>query len=48
MKKILALAFVAMMSIGAMAQTAQQVLDKTAAVIGNEMYYIVTACCLER
>ena len=36
MKKILALAFVAMMSIGAMAQTAQQVLDKTAAVIGNK------------
>lgn len=36
MKKILALALVAMMSIGAMAQTAQQVLDKTAAVIGNK------------
>ena len=36
MKKILALAFVAMMSIGAMAQTAQQVLDKTAAVISNK------------
>ena len=36
MKKILALAFVAMMSIGAMSQTAQQVLDKTAAVIGNK------------
>ena len=36
MKKILALAFVALMSIGAMAQTAQQVLDKTAAVIGNK------------
>lgn len=36
MKKILALALVAMMSIGAMAQTAKQVLDKTAAVIGNK------------
>ncbi len=37
MKKILSLAFVAMMSAGcAMAQTAQQVLDKTAAVIGNK------------
>ena len=37
MKKILALAFVAMMSIGAMAQTAQQVLDKTAAVIATKV-----------
>ena len=36
MKKILAIAFVAMMSLGTMAQTAQQVLDKTAAVIGNK------------
>lgn len=36
MKKILALALVAMMSIGTMAQTAKQVLDKTAAVIGNK------------
>ena len=30
MKKILAIAFAAMMSLGTMAQTAQQVLDKTA------------------
>ena len=36
MKKILAIAFAAMMSLGTMAQTAQQVLDKTAAVIGNK------------
>jgi len=36
MKKFLALAFMAMMAMGSMAQTAQQVLDKTAAVIGNK------------
>ena len=36
MKKFLAIAFAAMMSLGTMAQTAQQVLDKTAAVIGNK------------
>ena len=36
MKKILAIAFAAMMSLGTMAQTAQQVLDKTAAIVGNK------------
>ena len=36
MKKILSLAFMMMTGMGAMAQTAQQVLDKTAAVIGNK------------
>ena len=36
MKKFLAIAFAAMMSLGTMAQTAQQVLDKTAAIVGNK------------
>ena len=36
MKKFLAIAFVAMMSLGTMAQTAQQVLNKTAAIVGNK------------
>ena len=36
MKKILSFAFMMMTGMGAMAQTAQQVLDKTAAVIGNK------------
>ncbi len=36
MKKFLSLALMMMMDMGAMAQTAQQVLDKTAAVIGNK------------
>ncbi len=36
MKKLCLLAFAAMLGINAMAQTAQQVLDKTAAVIGNK------------
>lgn len=36
MKKFLTLAFVALLSMPGMAQTAQQVLDKTAAVIGSK------------
>ena len=36
MKKFLAIAFAAMMSLGTMAQTAQQVLDNTAAIVGNK------------
>ena len=46
MKKILAIAFAAMMSLGTMAQTAQQVLDKTAAVIGNKKALPPTSNCL--
>ena len=36
MKKMIILAFMAIMSLGTFAQTAQQVLDKTAKVIGNK------------
>ncbi len=36
MKKMILLAFMAVLSLGAFAQTAQQVLDKTAKVIGNK------------
>lgn len=36
MKKMILLAFMAIMSLGTFAQTAQQVLDKTAKVIGNK------------
>lgn len=36
MKKILSFAFMALMSLGTFAQTAQQVLDKTAKIIGNK------------
>lgn len=36
MKKLLMIAFIALLGLGAQAQTAQQVLDKTAKVIGNK------------
>lgn len=36
MKKIISIAFMALLSLGTFAQTAQQVLDKTAKVIGNK------------
>ncbi len=36
MKRLISLAFLALVGLGSMAQTAQQVLDKTAAVIGNK------------
>ena len=36
MKKIISIAFMALMSLATFAQTAQQVLDKTASVIGNK------------
>lgn len=36
MKKVISLTFAILMSMGSFAQTAQQVLDKTAAIIGNK------------
>lgn len=36
MKKIISIAFMALMSLSTFAQTAQQVLDKTASIIGNK------------